>query len=180
MNIKNLLLGLSFVATAANASDIIDFKNINTLEGWQVVNDGVMGGRSAGYLAKNADKQIVFSGNVSLKNNGGFTSIRYRPQHSISATNKQKVMIRLKGDGKDYQFRLKGSNNQRHSYVAHFSTNGDWQEIQIELSDMYPSFRGRRLDIGNFKHPQIAEMGFLIANKKAEDFKLVIDWIKLQ
>jgi NADH dehydrogenase [ubiquinone] 1 alpha subcomplex assembly factor 1 len=45
---------------------------------------------------------------------------------------------------------------------------------------MVPSFRGRTLDMANFPGDSLEEIGFLIGNKKAEDFKLLIDYISVQ
>ena len=42
---------------------------------WVVQNDTVMGGRSSARLAWNAQQQLVWTGNLSLENNGGFVSI---------------------------------------------------------------------------------------------------------
>ena len=45
---------------------------------------------------------------------------------------------------------------------------------------MYPTFRGKKLDMPNYDADGIEEIGFLIANKKAEHFKLEIDSILLK
>jgi hypothetical protein len=37
---------------------------------------------------------------------------------------------------------------------------GDWQEIEVSLKDMYPSFRGRKLDLPNFSKNHIEEIVF--------------------
>ena len=55
-----------------------------------------------------------------------------------------------------------------------------WQEIEIALSDLYPSFRGYKMNMPNFPGETMEELAFLIANKKAEDFRLEIDKIELQ
>ena len=89
------------------------------------------------------------------------------------------VQIRLKGDGKNYQFRVKTNKNQKYSYITTFSTSGEWQTIQIELSELYPSFRGRKLDLPNFKHSTLEEITFLIANKNNESFELQLDKVEL-
>jgi hypothetical protein len=86
----------------------------------------------------------------------------------------------VKGDGKDYQFRLKSSSSDYYSYVTTFATSGEWQEIEINMADMYPTFRGRTLDQANFPGDQMEEIAFLIGNKKNEDFKLLIDKIELK
>ena len=49
-----------------------------------------------------------------------------------------------------YQFRINANNGDYYSYIIPFSTSGEWEEIEIQLKDMYPSFRGRRLDFPNF------------------------------
>ena len=45
---------------------------------------------------------------------------------------------------------------------------------------MYPSFRGRKLNQANFSNDYIEEIAFLIANKRQENFKLLIDKIELK
>jgi NADH dehydrogenase [ubiquinone] 1 alpha subcomplex assembly factor 1 len=91
-----------------------------------------------------------------------------------------KIMLTIKGDGKKYQFRAKDNTGKYYSYITYFSTTGHWQNISISLRDMYPSFRGRTLDLPNFSANSIEEIVLLIGNKKAEPFKLLIDKIELQ
>jgi len=158
---------------------IFDFNDHTTLTHWNVVNDGVMGGWSKGALILNEDGHGVFSGKVSLENNGGFTSIRHRFQQA-SIEGASKVLLKVKGDGKRYQFRLKSKLDDWHSYIYYFQTSGDWETITVPLDEMYPSFRGRRLDQPNYPAAQIAEVSLLIGNKKAELFQLQIDNIVLQ
>ena len=46
------------------------------IDNWGIVNDGVMGGISQSNIYLNEENNIIFAGNVSLENNGGFASIR--------------------------------------------------------------------------------------------------------
>ena len=156
---------------------LYDFKSSSKGD-WFIVNDGVMGGLSKGKLDFNEEGHAVFSGTVSLENNGGFTSIR-RNMKAAEVDPKKSVQIRLRGDGKRYQFRFKEQSSNYYSFIQYFETSGEWETIEIPLSDFYPSFRGRKLDMDNFKGSQIEEMSFLIANYKQEIFQLKIDWIKL-
>ena len=157
---------------------IFDFTKTADIGQWQIVNDGVMGGLSQGSFSLTSEGYGLFKGAVFLDNNGGFTSVRY--QFSPLTTNKEsKIKLRLKGDGKEYQFRIKDKSSQYYSYIITFNTNGDWQEIEIPLSKMVPSFRGRTLDLPNFSENQIEEIVFLIANKKEEQFELLLDAIEL-
>ena len=118
-------------------------------------------------------------GTVSLENNGGFSSIRHR--FSKTEVNENtKLSIRLKGDGKRYQLRVKANARLYFSYITYIGTSGEWQTVEIDLADMYPSFRGMLLNQPNFAHDTIEEIGFLISNKKAENFQLLIDKIELK
>lgn len=168
-------LVLSFL----NVKTIFDFQKNTDLTQWNVVVDGVMGGLSTGNLKLTNDGHALFQGSISLENNGGFSSIRYdMPEMEIE--DHKFISIRLKGDGKKYQFRLKNDDKNYYSYITEFTTNGEWQEIKIPLKEMYPSFRGRKLDQPNFDHDQIDEVAILIGNKKKEDFLLLIDKIELK
>ena len=158
---------------------IYNFNKESNLKKWTVINDAVMGGKSEGEFYLNSDGNGVFEGDVSLENNGGFSSVKYKfPK--IDIKNSSKINIVLKGDGKRYQFRLKAKSKDRHSFVSKFSTTGEWEEIEIPLKDMSPSFRGRKLDIPNFSESHIEEIAFLIGNKSAEHFKLIIDKIEFK
>lgn len=158
---------------------LVDFKKGMDLKQWRVVNDVVMGGRSVGQFATNSFGYGVFQGNVSLENNGGFSSVRHRFEKKHVETY-QKVKIRLKGDGKQYQFRVKTNHRDRHSYIYWFKTSGEWEEIEIPFSQMVPGFRGRRLNMPNYDGQQLEEIAFLISNKVPETFKLTIDNIILE
>lgn len=164
---------------SVNEKLIFDFNSGTKISDWVVVEDRVMGGRSNAEISLTDEGHAKFSGNVSLDNNGGFASVRHR-LNVEGVKNFSKAVIRLKGDGKNYQFRLKNKSNDRHSYIQEFSTNGEWQEIELDLAKMYPGFRGRKLDIPNWDHDIIQEITFLIGNKKNEEFSLLIDYIRLK
>ena len=157
---------------------IFDFNTENNIVNWRIVDDVVMGGKSNGNFKLDSNGYAVFEGAVSLENNGGFSMVQYafEPKEIIGFS---KVKIKLKGDGKNYQFRIKTSTNDYYSYVAAFDTSGDWETIEIPFNTMYPAFRGRKLDAVNYPGEQMELIAFLIGNKKAEDFKLIIDSIVL-
>ncbi len=158
---------------------IFDFTAISDIKNWRIVDDGVMGGKSNGTFALNKEGHGVFSGVISLENNGGFSSVRYNFEE-VSVSENSKICMRLKGDGKEYQFRVKHNSNERYSYILSFETSGEWETIEIELKDLYPSFRGRKLDMPNFSEESIEELVFLFGNKKEESFKLLLDTIELK
>lgn len=155
-----------------------DFSANSTVEGWYVVNDGVMGGLSEGAFSVHQEGYAVFEGDVSLENNGGFTSVRHDFE-TRSIKGKKVMKITLKGDGKNYQFRTREEGG-RFQFKYGFETSGEWETIEIPLQEMTPTWRGRRPNVPNFSGKTIQQVGFLIANKKNESFKLLIKkiWVE--
>jgi hypothetical protein len=158
---------------------IFEFNSGSSPTGWQIVDDRVMGGRSQGEFFINSQGKGMFKGYVSTENNGGFSSLRYNFE-GIKTSGFKAIVLKLTGDGKTYQFRLKSNDNQRHSYIYSFTTTGLDQEIIIPLKDFHPSFRGSTLNMPNFDAEKIEQIAFLIANKANERFKLAIESISLK
>ena len=177
--LQSLIIWTIFLSSLISNPLIFDFNKKSDIQNWRIVDDVVMGGRSSGNFRLNAEGHGVFEGEISLENNGGFSSVRFGFE-KIPIKDNTKVNIKLRGDGKNYQFRIKSNTGDYYSFVSPFSTSGEWQEIEIPLKDMYPSFRGRRLDISNFSSDSFEELTFLIGNEKNEKFELVIDKIDLK
>ncbi|MEM8965875.1 MAG: CIA30 family protein [Bacteroidota bacterium] len=173
------LLSTIFLIALMDSQTIFDFTTDTNIQSWRVVDDVVMGGVSSGNFTINEEGFGVFAGKVSLENNGGFSSVRYQFD-KLPVKSHTTIRIRLRGDGKKYQFRVKANAEDYYSYIYPFITSGEWEEIKIPLADMYPTFRGRRLNQSNFHEDQFEEIRFLIGNKRAEEFKLMIDKIVLE
>ena len=94
---------------------LYDFKPNCSLSDWKIVDDTVMGGRSSGNFSISENGTGLFDGSVSLENNGGFSSVRHRAK-SVSLVDFDSFILKLKGDGKSYQFRVKDDVN---SYFIH-------------------------------------------------------------
>lgn len=162
-----------------NTQLVFDFTKNVSISDWVIVDDVVMGGRSEGKFTLDDEGNGVFSGKVSTENYGGFSSVRYQ-FNKINTNSDSKLVIRLKGDGKAYQLRIKDKITSYYSYITSFQTNEEWQTITVNLKDLYPSFRGRDLDLPNYNSPAFEELVFLIGNKKNEAFQLKIDKIEIQ
>ncbi len=173
------LLILLISITTMNTQIIFDFNKNADIQDWRIVDDIVMGGRSLGRFALSPEGFGLFEGHISLDNNGGFSSVRYQ-FNKINVDANSHMRVKLKGDGKDYQVRIKDKTNHYYSFIMPFATFGKWQDLDIPLKEMYPTFRGRKLDMSNFSSDGIEEIAFLIGNKKQEDFKLLIDKIELK
>ena len=177
-----ILLNLLIIFNTVNlmAQDIVfNFEKEKNLKEWFIVNDDVMGGISESNFSISKDGYGIFRGYISIENNGGFCSIR----HDLSRKyigNKYVLKLKIKGDGKDYQIRIKADRNDYFSYIVTFKTTGEWEEIEIPLKEMYPSFRGRELNMQNFNNNYFEQIAFLVGNKRNEKFKLIIDRITLE
>lgn len=170
-----LLLLMSF---QMNNSLLFDFNEKSNPREWRVIDDVVMGGISDGKFKMDENGNGVFFGRVSTENNGGFSSVRHQMK-AKDISGFSKVRIRLKGDGKKYQFRIKDNVNAYYSYITTFETSGEWENITLNLNDLYPSFRGQTLNLPNFDGKVLEEIAFLIGNKKEESFELKLDKIEL-
>ncbi|MGB3182229.1 MAG: CIA30 family protein [Cyclobacteriaceae bacterium] len=173
------LLTIIILYTTMADKTIFDFDKQTGPDKWQIEDDVVMGGRSSGHFSVNDEGHGVFEGHVSLENNGGFSSLRYKTD-KIDVSDSKHIVVRLKGDGKKYQLRIKHELDDKPYYVSTFDTSGEWEEIKVRMAEMYPSFHGEKMDIPDFNHDSVEEVTFLIGNKKEQDFKLLIDKITLE
>ncbi|QCX02321.1 CIA30 family protein [Aggregatimonas sangjinii] len=158
---------------------ICDFSNDEVVKNWYVVDDGVMGGLSEGSFNSTSAGNALYSGTVRTENNGGFSSVRYGFK-TKDVSNYKTVKLRLKGDGKSYQFRVKADRDTRYSYINSFETSGEWETISLSLASFYPSFRGNRLNKPNFGGDTMEEIAILIGNKTKESFSLEIEKVYLE
>ena len=155
---------------------LIDFTDKKAGHQMNVVNDGVMGGLSQGTIEMTQNDSLLFKGNISLQNNGGFSSFRIAGKlWDLSAW--KGVEILVKGDGRTYGLRATTDETflrSSVSFTADFKTVKDeWVKLQIPFSKMKASWRGRKLD-RNFDPAQIKGLGIILADKTAGKFALEI------
>lgn len=163
------VFNLLFATTEANAN-----------ARWYVVNDSVMGGISNSQVLYENDN-LVFTGNVSLANNGGFASIR--TLLDVQSQDITKIMLRIKGDGQTYQLRLRTNEYMDGAaYTRSFSnTKSEWLNIEFLPEGFQLTYRGRLLEQQhtiNFK--DIKQLGFMIAGKQAGEFRLEVEKIEFK
>jgi monofunctional biosynthetic peptidoglycan transglycosylase len=155
---------------------LFDFSHPRAAEGWMAVNDGVMGGLSSGGMQATGEGTVVFTGDVSLKNNGGFSSTRSRPAQR-DFRDSSGILIRVRGDGRRYKLNLwTDSYLGGISYRVPFQTSGDgWQTLRFPFSIFQPTFRGQVVPGAPELDPaKIASVGFLISDRQAGLFRLEI------
>jgi monofunctional biosynthetic peptidoglycan transglycosylase len=139
-----------------------------------------MGGLSSSKVLVENDK-IIFTGNVSLKNNGGFASLR-SPVKDYNFKNFSGIEIKIKGDGKLYSISMKETSYfTGYFYTASFETKADeWMTIKLTFDKFKLYYFGRKIN-SNSRVPleNIKEISFLIGDKQEGNFVVVIDYIKL-
>lgn len=161
---------------------LMNFDNGPQEPRWIAVNDGVMGGRSSGG-PKLADGKLEFRGELSLANNGGFSSVR-SVGRDFDLGGAAAVVLRVRGDGRRYQLRL--ATDARYlgmsvSYGAGFDTTaGEWTEVHVPLASMKPTVRGSSLQGPPLDPSQVREIGLLIADQREGAFALAVDWIAME
>ncbi len=150
--------------------------------GWTAQNDGVMGGVSSG-KAEIDDGELHFSGVLSMENNGGFAQI-YSQTEVSDFSNYSAVKLRVKGDGRTYQFRIATDARFRGSQIAYraeFTTEaGEWIEVSIPFESFVPSFRGRLLSGPPMNLTSVQRIAFLLNDGIPGAFSLKVDWIGLE
>lgn len=162
----------------AGVKILLDFRTENGGE-WFAVNDGVMGGRSSSELRPTGDGSAVFEGNLSLENGGGFASVRADVTEG-ALTGFSRLVIRVRGDGKRYQLRLRTSTSfDGIAYGAGFETTaGEWTTVEVLLSSFEPTYRGYRpRNAGPLDPSKVRQIGIMLTDKQEGPFRLEIAWV---
>ena len=173
-----ILIIFSHMFVNSQMLDIINPEEKVGLNNWSIVNDDVMGGVSTSYLSLNDENNLIFNGNLSLKNNGGFASSRMVITKKTLAGIKS-IKIKFKGDGNTYKLRL-NQNNRRVSYSCDFKSVKDkWDEVNISINDFKPTWRGYTyIDYPPLDLEKVNSLGLQISDKQEGLFQLEIKYIK--
>ncbi len=162
--------------TSPTETTLIDFSE-TVANSWQIVNDNVMGGISRSSFRMHTDGYAVFSGTLSLENNGGFASVRAQTRSAADLSDFKGLSVRVLGDGKTYCLRLRTVENGRLTWFSHetrFSTKrGEWETYFLPFSEFKAEFRGTPVR-GNptLNAKAVAEIGFMIQDKQEGSFQL--------
>lgn len=147
---------------------------------WIVVNDGVMGGRSAGALQL-LERSLLFSG-VLNTNGGGFASARSTSLDAGLAPFAA-IVLRVRGDGREYACDLREEATVRGSGVtwkSRFTTvPGEWIDVELPLVSFAPTWRGTTLRPAGVAadatfHHTVQSVGLTIADGRDGPFQLEV------
>jgi uncharacterized surface protein with fasciclin (FAS1) repeats len=125
---------------------------------------------------------MKFFGDLSLKNNGGFSTVQSK-NVDFDLSNDLGLLLRVKGDGRTYEVRLVSDARFRGKMEVSFAgkfetTKGKWQEVKVPFSEFKGSFRGTDLPDAVLNPAAIQRVGILLADKQDGPFALEIDWIR--
>jgi monofunctional biosynthetic peptidoglycan transglycosylase len=175
-----ILLSMALYSDSALGQPITEFDGKDGME-WQVVNDGVMGGLSEGKLTQSAAGTMIFSGMLSLENNGGFSTCR-SGDLKLDLSGDLGLLLRVKGDGRTYQARLATDalfRGMEVSFAADFATQkGEWIEVKVPFASFKGSFRGLDLPKEKLEPAKVRRVSILLGDKKQGPFELEIDSIQ--
>jgi hypothetical protein len=104
---------------------LFDFADPASVTGWSTQNDTVMGGVSSATVGWSAGA-LVFSGDLSLANNGGFASAVSPPDPvlGVLATQAEVVVVEGMGDGRSYVMQLRGGRGGQQRWTQSFTLPG--------------------------------------------------------
>ena len=141
---------------------------------WIAINDDVMGGISNSSVIVNENKNLIFTGNISFENNGGFSSCRMFVDFE-NFFDFESFMLKIKGDGKIYKLVLRTMNSPIY-YSVNFKTKEyEWITKKINISEFKPFYRGRKImESTQFKLNDIKYIGFQISDKQEGPFSLEV------
>lgn len=161
----------------SDSRSLFDFSAASEIENWRIVLDGVMGGRSTGQLVQQQDV-LLFTGETSLENNGGFSSIR-APVPAGSLAGYDALRIRVKGDGRTWILGVRGRSAMgADSYWSRFETSaGEWQTVTVPITEMVRQYFGTPIP-GRLQPSGVRGVEFYIYDKQAGPFRLEVDKIE--
>lgn len=177
--LRFLCLALLFMSACGQTDtpEVMLFDFSASAPAWDIEDDTVMGGRSQGHLELTAEGHAHFYGEISLENDGGFSSIhrRLRPQGNVAE--QEAFLLRLRGDGKSYTLRVQARPEENYFYQASFPTSGEWETVRVPFQEMSAFHHGKPVDVPNYESGSVQTLQLLFGNQRAEDFDLLIDWI---
>ncbi|CAN5707007.1 CIA30 family protein [soil metagenome] len=144
---------------------------------WNVVNDGVMGGRSAGFVTVE-EGTLRFTGTLVTRG-GGFTSVRAR--RVIDLTGHAGLELRVRGNDRQFEVEVddgvrgsRGSLSRR----APFMASEEWTLLRVPFSGLRNTVFGQAVNAPQIDLARIEGVGLYIADGQDGPFRLEVDFIR--
>jgi NADH dehydrogenase [ubiquinone] 1 alpha subcomplex assembly factor 1 len=155
----------------------LDFSRSEVFQTLRVINDDVMGGVSTSRLSS-TDGAMVFEGDVSLENSGGFASMRGPVRFPAESA---ALLLTVRGDGQRYKLTLKlDDGTGTAQYQAAFVAPREWQTLRFKPADFAASFRGRAVAAPIVRFVDVQYFGLLISDKQSGVFRIELKSIMIE
>ena len=158
---------------------VADLEDGDELRRWQIVNDGVMGGRSSAEAT--VDDSVLTLAGESVTDGGGFSSVRLALDEPLDGATR--LLLRLRTDGRAYELTLADAAPGRDRRVSHQGSipaigGLGWEEVAVDLDDLDASVFGRPVEVDPFEPSAAVEVGVILADGRDGPFRLELDWIR--
>lgn len=180
MTFLSLLLPV-FLFLPGNSYKIEFGKSATRTSNWAMLSDNVMGGLSEAQM-EYGNNAVILQGNVSLKNRGGFVSIKsYFGKYDLSSF--KTVKITFRATHQKYALTLENSRRwYEPAYKHEFSAKeiNKWETVSLDLGNFVEEMIGQ--PTGNKANRSILEavlrIGVSTSEKKEGSFQLEIESIE--
>ena len=138
----------------------------------QVINDDVMGGRSRSKLLR-TDTGLLFEGDLSLSDGGGFASFRatLRLPPDTAA-----LQVAVCGDERRYRFVLRTDEGTGAAqYQAPFVAPQAWTTLHFVSGDFVARRRGRLVAAPPLRLADVRAFGLLIGEGQSGPFRVELE-----
>lgn len=163
----------------SNSSDVMTLFDFNDTDeaSWQVVNDGVMGGRSQGYVDIK-EGTLRFTGTL-VTQGGGFTSVR--TERSVDLESYEGLELRVRGGGRTFEVEVDDDTQRRGRSVsrrAPFETQAEWAWVRVPFSELRTTIFGQPVSVPSIDLSNVERIGLYILDGQDGPFRLEVDEIR--
>jgi len=144
---------------------------------WRVENDGVMGGRSEGFVEV-ADGTLVFTGEV-VTEGGGFTSVRAASQADLSGYDG--IELRVRGGGRTFELDVDDGTRSQGREVSRrgpVPTSDTWRTVRVPFDSLQETAYGEPVRVDPLDRSALQSIGIYIIDGQDGPFRLEVDWIR--
>ena len=145
--------------------------------GWDIQNDGVMGGKSKGYV-EGEDGTLVFTGHT-VTDGGGFTSVIAPIRRDL--TGYEGVELRVRGGGRTFELDVDDGTRQGSREVGRrgtFPTSDRWQTVRVAFADLETTVHGEPITVDPLDPAAVQAIGLYIIDGQDGPFRLEVDWMR--
>lgn len=176
-----ILLFPALLFMSGNAYKIDFGKSATKTNSWVVLSDNVMGGRSESQIEYSSNT-VILTGNVSLRNRGGFVSIRSDFKNQDLSSYKT-VKITFRASGQKYAFTLENSGRwYEPAYKHEFSAKetNKWETVSLDLGNFSEEVIGQPTGkkVSKSILENILRIGIATTEKKEGPFQIEIESIE--